>query len=251
MTDFFVYPAIDLHEGKVVRLWQGDLTQQTTYGDDPVAFARRWFSAGARWLHLVNLDGAFEQSQAANLAAVQAVAALQRTEFPLAQIQFGGGVRTIEMIEQVLTAGIRRVILGTAAVTNPDLVAQAVARFGADRLAAGLDVKVGKVAIRGWVEQSPFTALELAQKMAEAGLRTIIYTDISRDGTSAGGNLSSTIELARASGMDVILSGGVASLEDIRRARDAGLAGAITGRALYEGAFDLADALRIQNEGKE
>jgi phosphoribosylformimino-5-aminoimidazole carboxamide ribotide isomerase len=251
MTDFIVYPAIDLHEGKVVRLRQGDLAQQTTYGDDPAAFARRWFSEGARWLHLVNLDGAFEQSQAANLQAVQSVAALQQTEFPGAFIQFGGGVRSLEMIEQILLAGIRRVILGTAAVTDPELVAQAVARFGADRLAAGLDVKDGKVAIRGWVEQSPFTALELARRMAAAGLRTIIYTDISRDGTSTGGNLAATMELAKDSGMDVILSGGVASLDDIRRAAEAGLAGAITGRALYEGAFSLAEALRYQKEGKE
>ena len=251
MTQFIVYPAIDLHEGRVVRLKQGDLAQQTTYGDDPVAFARRWFGEGAAWLHLVNLDGAFEQTQAANLTAVQAITAMQQAEFPSATIQFGGGIRSLEMIRQVLAAGIRRVILGTALVTDPDLVQQAVIRFGANRLSAGLDVKDGQVAIRGWVEKSPFTPLDLARRMADAGLRTVIYTDISRDGTSTGGNLAATVELARSTGMDVILSGGVASLDDIRRAREAGLAGAITGRALYEGAFSLADALRCQSEGKE
>jgi phosphoribosylformimino-5-aminoimidazole carboxamide ribotide isomerase len=249
VTAFALYPAIDLHEGRVVRLVQGDLNRQTTYGDDPAAFARRWFSAGAEWLHLINLDGAFEQSADANLKALQAILAVQRSEFPQARIQFGGGVRSLEMIRQVLEAGVTRVILGTALVTNWELVEQTVTAFGAQRLAAAMDVQQGQVSIRGWVEQSPWTPLALGQRLVTAGIRTMIYTDIARDGTGAGANLDTARDLAVTCGADVILSGGIARLEEIRQAQAAGMAGVIIGRALYAGDFTLEQALEVQHAG--
>lgn len=247
MPVFTVFPAIDLHQGKVVRLVQGDLERQTVYGDDPTEFAHRWFAEGAAWLHLVNLDGAFEQGETANLTAVEEIISLQQHSFPDCRIQFGGGVRSLEVIDRLLQTGIGRVILGTVAVTEPELARQAVTRFGADHLAAAVDVKQGQVTIRGWVEQSPFPPIRLGQQMADLGLRTLIYTDVARDGVAQGTNLAGAYSLAEATGLEVILSGGVACLEDICAARQAGLAGVITGRALYTGAFSLREALAFQN----
>lgn len=243
MGVFDLYPAIDLHEGNVVRLVQGDLTRQKTYGTDPVKFARRWFTAGANWIHLVNLDGAFEQTEAANLNALREILTMQRTEFPHGHIQFGGGVRSLEMIEQVLEAGVSRVILGTMLATQWDLVEQGIQAFGGDSLAAAMDVMNGYISIRGWVEKTSLTPQTLGNRLTECGLRTIIYTDISRDGTGAGANLETAQDLVRECGANVILSGGIASLDEIKRARSSGMAGVIIGRALYEGAFTLEQAL--------
>jgi phosphoribosylformimino-5-aminoimidazole carboxamide ribotide isomerase len=246
MVDFNVYPAIDLHQGRVVRLVQGDLDRQTTYGSDPVAWARKWFSSGAGWLHLVNLDGAFEQAESDNLAALRAILEMRGDEFSSVKVQFGGGVRTLAMVDQVLNAGVDRVVLGTAAATDPALVDAALERFGADRFAAALDVLDNQVSIRGWVEQLPLSPVDLARRLAGQGVSTLIYTDISRDGTSRGTNLTAARDLASAAGVKVILSGGVASLADVSAAREAGLAGVIIGRALYEGAFALGQALKLE-----
>jgi phosphoribosylformimino-5-aminoimidazole carboxamide ribotide isomerase len=246
MADFKVYPAIDLHEGRVVRLVQGDLDRQTTYGSDPVAWARKWFSSGASWLHLVNLDGAFEKTESDNLAALRAILEMRGDEFPSVKVQFGGGVRTLAMVDQVLKAGVDRVVLGTAAATDPALVDAALERFGQDRFAAALDVLDNRISIRGWVEQLTLSPVDLAGRLAGQGVGTLIYTDISRDGTSRGTNLAAARDLASTVGVDVILSGGVASLADVSAARDVGLAGVIIGRALYEGAFALGQALKLE-----
>lgn len=245
MSAFDLYPAIDLHQGRVVRLVQGDLARQKIYGDDPVEFARRWFSTGAAWIHLINLDGAFEQAEAANLNALRAILAMQRSEFPHGRIQFGGGVRSLDMIGRVLEAGVSRVILGTLLATQWSLVEQSIQAYGADALAAAMDVQSGRVSIRGWVEQTEWTPLALGQRLSAAGLKTIIYTDIARDGTGTGANLETAQDLARECGANVILSGGIASLSEIQRARSAGMAGVIIGRALYEGTFTLQQALEV------
>ncbi|MEN6409897.1 MAG: 1-(5-phosphoribosyl)-5-[(5-phosphoribosylamino)methylideneamino]imidazole-4-carboxamide isomerase [Anaerolineaceae bacterium] len=245
MSAFDLYPAIDLHQGRVVRLVQGDLARQKTYGDDPVEFARRWFAAGANWIHVVNLDGAFEQAEDANLTALHAILAMRQKEFPHVRIQFGGGVRSLEMIRQVLDVGVNRVILGTLLAKGWDLVEQAVRVCGADALAAAMDVLNGYVSIRGWVEQTDLTPLALGSRLTAAGIKTVIYTDITRDGTGKGANLETAQSLAHECGAHVILSGGIASLEEISRARAAGMAGVIIGRALYEGAFTLKEALEV------
>ena len=224
---------------------QGDLNRETSYGDDPVLWARRWLAAGAGWLHLVNLDGAFEQSAPENWRALQAILAMQQSEYPDRQIQFGGGVRNLDMMQRVLEAGVSRVVLGTVAATEPETVLNAVEKFGREHLAAALDILNNQVSIRGWMEKLPLTPLVLGNQLVQAGLRTLIYTDITRDGTSTGTNLETARRLAGQTGAEIILSGGVSSLEDIRAARDMGMAGVITGRALYEGAFTLPDALQI------
>lgn len=246
MSTFIVYPAIDLHAGKVVRLMQGDLSRETIYGDDPSEFVRRWFAAGAEWIHLVNLDGAFENQEAANLAALKGIMRVQQSEFPDRKIQLGGGIRTLDMAKSVLQMRIARVILGTLAASQPSMVEQAVNQFGAEQVAVALDVKDGQICIRGWVESTPYTLEEFASKMAFAGVRTLIYTDVARDGTSAGTNLEKACHLAEETGVEIILSGGVATLRDIQAARSAGLAGVITGRALYQGAFSLQEALSVR-----
>jgi phosphoribosylformimino-5-aminoimidazole carboxamide ribotide isomerase len=243
MAEFIVYPAIDLRAGKVVRLMQGDLDRQTTYGDDPVAWARRWFMDGAEWLHLVNLDGAFEKTDATNLQAVMEILAMQQKDYPTRKIQFGGGLRSLESIDRILQAGAARVVLGTIAATQTELVTEAVRIFGCARLAVALDVRDRQVSIRGWVESLPLSPLDFALRLADAGVHTLIHTDISRDGTSTGTNLSEAVSISTETGVNVILSGGVATLVDIQAARRAGLAGVITGRALYEGAFTLLQAL--------
>jgi len=237
MNTFTVFPAIDLRGGRVVRLRQGDPNRQTVYDDHPESVAARWLDAGARWLHVVNLDGAFETPDAANRRALKRILARG------GNVQFGGGVRSLEAIADLLALGVRRVVLGTAAVENPDLVAQAVARFGADAIAVGIDARDGVVRTRGWTQAASLTALELARQLARLGLETVIHTDIARDGVGTGVNVEASRALAEATGLAVITSGGVASLEDVCRAREAGLAGVVIGRALYEGQIDLQEAL--------
>ena len=237
MPPFTVYPAIDLRGGRVVRLQQGDPDRQTVYHDQPARVAARWLEAGAAWLHVVNLDGAFATPDAANRRSLERILALGGA------VQFGGGVRSLAAIEDLLALGVRRVVLGTVAVENPDLVAEALARFGAEAIAVGIDARDGRVRTRGWTQDTSLTAVALAQQLAQFGLRTVIHTDIARDGVGAGVNVAASRALASATGLDVIASGGVASLEDICRARRAGLAGVVVGRALYEGQIDLQEAL--------
>lgn len=238
---FIVYPAIDLRNGKVVRLKEGDPARMTSYSDDPVETARRWLSAGASWLHVVNLDGAFGESDYANRLALQNVLRMAK-EFQ-ARVQFGGGLRSLDGIEGVLSLGVSRVILGTIAIEQPTVVVDAMQNFGMERIAVGIDARDGIVRVRGWKDGSSISATELALQMQVLGLRTAIFTDVSRDGLGSGLNITATRELAEVSGLDVIASGGVNTLEDVIAARNANLTGVIIGRALYEGTIELKKAL--------
>jgi phosphoribosylformimino-5-aminoimidazole carboxamide ribotide isomerase len=232
---FTVFPAIDLHHGKVVRLAQGDPDRQTVYGEDPLALAECWKAEGAVWLHVVNLDGAFGTESAANRAALQHILGLGLN------VQFGGGLRDRESIRAALDAGVSRTVIGTAAIENPSLVEWALGTFGAERVAVGIDARDGLVCIKGWVESTAIRATDLGRDLCRHGLMWCIFTDISRDGLQTGINLPATTRLAAASGLQVIASGGVASVEEVRRLRAAGLAGVIIGRALYEGKIQLRE----------
>ena len=241
---FTIYPAIDLRNGRVVRLQYGDPNKQTIFGDDPAAMGRKWVAAGADWLHVVNLDGAFDEAGAANWSALPLLTQLG------AKVQFGGGIRTLADVERALAAGVSRVILGTAAIENPDLVAQAIAQFGADKIAVGIDARDGVVKTRGWQKGTDTSPQQLAQHMKTLGVQTIIYTDISRDGVLTGVNADATAQLAQASGLDVIASGGVASIEDVQHCHDLagkGIAGVIIGRALYDGKINLTEVIAAFN----
>ena len=230
-----LYPAIDMLDGKAVRLRQGKREDVTVYGD-PVALARQWRAQGAEWLHLVDLTAAFE-GQTRHLALIREVVAA--FDGP---VELGGGLRTMEDIDLRMEAGVSRVILGTVAAEEPTVVQEACNRYPG-RIAVGIDAKDGMVATRGWVTSAGMTAIELALRMRALGVTTIIYTDVSRDGMMQGPNVSATRALIEASGMDVIGSGGVSCVDDLRNLRDAGCAGAILGKSLYEKAFTLADAL--------
>ena len=240
---FTVYPAIDLRGGKVVRLKEGDPTRLTSYSENSAEMAGRWLEAGARWLHVVNLDGAFGEGDDVNQVALKAI--LDVAKSFAAQVQFGGGIRSLEAIEALLSLGVGRVVLGTIAAEKPAVVAEALQRFGPERIAVGIDARDGLVRVRGWKENSGLTATNLAQQMKMLGLRTVIFTDVSRDGLGSGLNIPSTRELAKTSGLDVIASGGVHTLEDVVAAKAANLAGVIVGRALYEGTIDLSEALKV------
>lgn len=233
---FTVFPAIDLRGGQVVRLKEGDPNRQTNYSPDPAAAARRWISAGARWLHVVNLDGAFGESASANLAAL---AAILYVAVPAGiPVQFGGGLRSLEIIQAALELGVTRVVLGTIVVEQPPVLKEALARWGSERIAASLDAREGMVQVRGWQSATPLLATDLALSLKQAGLRWLVFTDIARDGLQTGLNLPATVELSRQSGLNVIASGGVSRLEDVHQAKAAGLSGAIVGRALYESTID-------------
>ena len=235
---FTIYPAIDLRSGKVVRLKEGDPARMTAYSDDPVETAQRWSSAGAGWLHVVNLDGAFGEHDDLNRSALEAILKLGT------QVQFGGGLRSLAAIERAMDLGISRVVLGTVAIEQPTVVEAALKKFGSESIAVGIDARDGFVRVRGWKDASGVSALDLALQMQTLGLRTAIFTDVSRDGLGSGLNISATRELAEVSGLAVIASGGVHTLDDVIAARDANLAGVIIGRALYEGTIDLREALK-------
>lgn len=236
---FTIYPAIDLRGGKVVRLKEGDPNRMTQYSDDPVETARRWLETGAQWLHVVNLDGAFGEKDSANHSAIESILKTG------AQVQLGGGIRSLGATERALRLGVNRVILGTIAVEQPSAVAEVLQKFGPERIAVGIDARDGLVRVRGWRSGSRVSTIDLALQMQNMGVRTVIFTDISRDGVNAGLNIPATREIAEVSGLDVIASGGVYTLEDVIAARDAKLAGTIIGRALYEGTIDLKEALKI------
>ena len=232
-----LYPAIDLKDGQAVRLVRGEMDQATVFNTDPAAQARSFQDAGSTWLHLVDLNGAFA-GQPVNGAAVEAI--LAATDVPA---QLGGGIRDMETIEMWLTRGIARVILGTVAVENPALVRQAAAAFPG-QIAVGTDARKGRVATKGWTEETDVMVTDLARQFEDAGVAAIIYTDIDRDGAMGGPNVQATADLARATSIPVIASGGVSSLADLIALRDTGvIAGAISGRALYDGALDLGQAL--------
>jgi len=239
-----LFPAIDLKEGECVRLKLGDMDRATVYNTDPGAQAKAFEDDGFSWLHVVDLNGAFE-GESVNGAAVEAI--LAATKNP---VQLGGGIRTLAHIESWLEKGLTRVILGTIAVRDPDLVIEACKKFPG-HVAVGIDAKGGKVAVEGWAEASELGIIELAKKFEGAGVSAIIYTDIDRDGVLTGINWPSTIELANAVSIPVIASGGLASIEDVKRMCEpdaAILEGAITGRALYDGRLDAAEALALLKE---
>jgi phosphoribosylformimino-5-aminoimidazole carboxamide ribotide isomerase len=236
-----LFPAIDLKDGTCVRLKLGDMAQATVYNEDPAAQAREFEAQGFEWLHVVDLNGAFE-GQSVNGDAVESI--LKATKNP---VQLGGGIRSLKHIEAWLSKGLARVILGTVAVRNPELVKEACKLFPG-KVAVGIDAKGGKVAVEGWAEASSLGVIELAKKFEGAGVAAIIYTDIDRDGILAGINWQSTLALADAVSIPVIASGGLASIEDIRRMMKADakkLAGAITGRALYDGRLNASEALAL------
>ena len=232
-----LYPAIDLKDGACVRLLRGDMAAATVFGDDPAAQAARFQAAGCAWLHLVDLNGAFAGAPV-NAAAIESI--LARVTVPC---QLGGGIRDMATIEMWLAKGVSRVILGTVAVQDPDLVRTAARAFPL-QIAVGIDARKGFVATKGWAEQTTVQATDLARSFEDAGVAAIIYTDIDRDGAMAGPNIAATKALAGAVTIPVIASGGVSSLADLIALRDTGvIAGAISGRALYDGAIDLSTAL--------
>jgi phosphoribosylformimino-5-aminoimidazole carboxamide ribotide isomerase len=238
-SGFIIYPAVDMHAGRVVRLKQGNLDQQTVYSSDPEGTARGWFQAGAKWIHVVNLDGAFGSEDSANRQALEKI--VQQARRFGSKVQLGGGLRSVEAINDALAMGVDRVILGTVLVEQPEILAEAIQEAGPERVAAGIDARDGMVRVRGWAENTQVNAVTLAESLAAAGLRWLIYTDIARDGMGTGLNLTATVELARRSGLSVIASGGIKTMDDVQAARGAGLAGAIVGRALYEGTIKIAD----------
>ncbi len=239
-----IYPAIDLRGGKVVRLKEGDPNRQKVFSEDPIATAQQWLAQGAKWIHIVNLDGTFATLND-NARILEAVAKFD------VKVQFGGGLRSITDIERAIEQGASRVIIGTAAIEQPELVSEVIERWGSEKVAVGLDARDGKVATHGWQNKTNFTPLELGKQMVERGVIHALYTDVNRDGLLQGVNVESTAELARETGMQVIASGGVGSLEDIKRLKATGeVAGAVIGMALYEGRFGLADALALA-EGKD
>ncbi|WP_298964219.1 1-(5-phosphoribosyl)-5-[(5-phosphoribosylamino)methylideneamino]imidazole-4-carboxamide isomerase [uncultured Roseibium sp.] len=236
-----LFPAIDLKDGQCVRLKLGDMDQATVFNDNPGAQAKSFQDQGFEWLHVVDLNGAFA-GESVNGAAVDAI--LSSTSNP---VQLGGGIRTLDHIESWLSKGITRVILGTVAVRDPDLVKEACRKFPG-KIAVGIDAKGGYVAVEGWAETSELTAVDLARRFEDAGVSAIIYTDIDRDGVLKGLNIPSTLELARAVSIPVIASGGLASIDDIHRLLKpdcAILEGAISGRALYDGRLDPAETMSL------
>ena len=240
LCSMILYPAIDLKDGNCVRLLRGEMAAATVFGNDPAAQARAFVEAGCRWLHLVDLNGAFAGAPV-NGAAIEAL--LDAVEVP---VQLGGGIRDRATIEMWLDKGVRRVILGTVALRDPDLV-RAAARAHPGRVAVGIDARNGKVAVEGWAETSDVAAVDLARRFEDAGVAALIYTDIERDGAMQGVNVAATAALARAVAIPVIASGGVSSLDDLRAllASGAQLDGVISGRALYEGTLDLGAAVAL------
>lgn len=232
-----ILPAIDLKDGKVVRLYKGDFDTVHQVADDPVATARAFYEAGARYIHMVDLDGAKDGTRQ-NSAIVQAVADVGL------RIELGGGIRTMADVEAVFSMGVYRAVIGSAAVTNPQLVADAVARWGGGRIAVGIDTQNGRVKTAGWVENSGLDYLDFAREMEQIGVKTIIFTDIETDGTLSGPAFEKLARLQSAVGCRIVASGGVSGNEDIRRLAGMGLYGAIIGKAYYAGTIDLAQAVK-------
>lgn len=240
-------PAIDLIDGRCVRLYQGDYDRVTTYADDPVEVARRWQEAGARWLHVVDLDGA-KAGHPVNTPSIERLC----RETTL-RIEVGGGLRSLEHVETIFQIGARRAILGTAALVDRELLSQALQRWG-ERIVVGIDARDGLVAIRGWRETSRVQAGELARELSAAGVQRFVYTDIARDGALQGPNLAALrtmLDALRDSGSSLIASGGIGSLTDLQQLATLEVEGAIIGKALYTGALDLAEAVLLFEQGEE
>jgi len=244
---FTVYPAIDLKQGRCVRLRQGRMDDATIYAEDPSGVAERFAKAGARWLHLVDLDGAV-QGRPQNQEAIRRI--LEAA--PSLQVQLGGGLRSMQAIEEALAMGIARVILGSIAAKDPAFVREACRAFPG-KIAVGIDAKDGQVAVQGWTQAMHLAAEELAMRLADAGVAVLIHTDIARDGMLTGPNLKAAVAVAKASGLGVIVSGGVASIDDVRAAaalQSEGIVGVVIGKALYEGRIALAEALQLEGDSR-
>lgn len=233
-----LYPAIDIKEGKCVRLTQGVFDNIKVYSDSPSQIAKLWVSQGATFLHLVDLDGALA-GKAVNGAIIKEI--IEAVDVP---VQLGGGIRSEEAVKSILDLGVHRVIIGTKAVKEPEFIKVLIERFGPEQIVAGIDAKDGKVAVEGWEKVSTLTAIELCSKMKEYGVRHVVYTDISRDGMLTGPNISATKKLTEEIGMDIIASGGVSCMEDLQKLYEEGIGGTIIGKALYEKRLNLGDAIR-------
>ncbi len=234
-----IYPAVDIKDGKCVRLTQGNFDAVTVYEENPVKAAQNWLAQGASYLHIVDLDGA-KQGNSQNEEIIAEIAKLSNIP-----VQTGGGVRSFEDIERKLSKGVARVILGTVAVHQPELVKQAVQKFGSDKIVVGIDAKNGNVAVAGWEEISNISALELCLQMKEYGIKTIIYTDIAKDGMMSGVNIDSTKELVEKTGLDIIASGGISSMQDLKKVQEIGVQGVIVGKALYQATLQLNEIVSV------
>lgn len=243
MEKFTIFPAIDLRGGKVVRLRQGKPDQQTDYSNSPKEVAEDWISQGASWLHVVNLDGAFSETSRKNEDAIQAIIAAGKNKV---KIQLGGGLRTMEQIATALNMGMTRVVLGTAIIENPTFGEAALKKYSGDRITLGFDALDQELMSRGWQSASGVKILPLAKQLAKAGAKTVIYTNILKDGMQTGVDWENAKILSDQTGLTVIASGGTTSIEDIRAVQKAGLGGVIVGRALYEGNFTLKEALNVR-----
>lgn len=234
-----LYPAIDIRNGQCVRLRQGQFHNQEVYSSSPVKVAKQWETQGASFIHLVDLDGALH-GHGVNEEVIRDIASAVSVP-----VQVGGGIRTIKDIENKLNLGVNRVIIGTKAVENPAFIKEAISNFGAERIVIGIDAKNGMVAIEGWEKVSNYNAITLALNMKELGVKTIVYTDISKDGMLQGPNVECTKEMVDMTGLDIIASGGVSSLKDLELVNQVGVHGAIIGKALYENRINLEEAIQL------
>ena len=242
-----IIPAVDIKDGKCVRLLQGKMESETVFSDDPAAMARQWDQMGAELIHVVDLDGAIKKSPQ-NLQTIKGI-----VKIVSAHVQVGGGIRNLETIDQYVKLGVKRVIIGTEAIRNPELVDAACKDFPG-QIVVGIDARNGRVAIEGWTENTEIDAIELAKRFEDSGVATINFTDIHRDGMQTGPNLEETRRLAEAVNIPVVASGGVSTLEDIKNLiplEQAGVVGVITGKALYSGTLNFEEALRLVNQGKQ
>jgi phosphoribosylformimino-5-aminoimidazole carboxamide ribotide isomerase len=236
-----IFPAIDLFGGKAVRLFKGDYNQMTVYSDNPVSVALDFKGKGAEWIHLVDLEGA-KSGLTPNIETVKNI-----VEKSGLKAEIGGGIRSLEVIEKYISIGVQRVILGTSAVTDREFLVNALKKYG-DKIAVGVDIKDGVVAIKGWTEKSQFTAIEFCKEMQDLGVKTIISTDISKDGAMQGANHDLYKELSQKLSIDIIASGGVSSMQDVIRLKEQGVYGAIIGKAYYTGAIQLEQAVKVAND---
>jgi len=234
-----IFPAIDIKNGKAVRLLQGRAEDVTVFNENPVEAALNWQAKGASWLHLVDLDGAFSGT-GVSIEIIKNI--VEQTGL---YVQVGGGMRSIEAVEQMLKIGVQKVIIGTAAYTQPKFLAECIQKFGTECIVCGIDASNGKVAIKGWVESTDITPIDLALRAKADGVKTIVYTDISKDGMLTGPNFEATKLLIDKTGLNIIASGGISSLENLKKCKEMGAYGAILGKAIYTGAIDLKDALSI------
>jgi phosphoribosylformimino-5-aminoimidazole carboxamide ribotide isomerase len=240
---FDLYPAIDLRNGNVVRLAQGNPSLMTNYAEHPLEFLSSWCEAGIKWLHVVNLDGALGESQITNLKTLVEISRIA-SEYGV-KIQFGGGIRTFDQIENAFVDGVDRIVLGTTAITQPDFLDQALAEFGSEHVAVGLDARGEVLYSHGWQTKSGFTRSDVVNRLVTQGVRWIVYTDINRDGLLTGFNQEASAEIAQNKSLKVIGSGGVNSLQEITNAKTIGLCGLIIGKALYENKISLMDAIKL------